>query len=107
MKEKSDWDIIGDWLEKKNAELNEKYPDCPVAIELRKAHREPCDINIDVGIDELAEVASLAFHGLMIEGAHHKQWCLEEILRIMGIDLEHARRYFNEYGYDWESGVPS
>jgi len=84
-----------------------KTLDCPVNIEVRKAHRESCDINIDVGIDELAEVASLAFHGLMIEGAHHKQWCLEEILRIMGIDLEHARRYFNEYGYDWESGVPS
>jgi len=49
----------------------------------------------------------LAHIGLFIDGGHHKQWFLEEILKALDVDLDELRAAYeqnSEYGA-WESGI--
>ena len=46
-----------------------------------------------------------------IDGAHHKQWLLDQLVRVLAVDYdEWVTRY--EYGedgaltYEWEEGIP-
>lgn len=43
-----------------------------------------------VDIDRALELAN---EGLHIDGAHHKQWYLEEILKALGADLPSEEEY--------------
>ncbi len=47
------------------------------------------------------EATNLALHALMTDGAHHKQWYLEQIVKVLGIDLEH---FESTTGYEIERG---
>jgi len=69
-------------------------------------------------------IKDLCTDGLSIDGAHHKQWHLEEILKLLGYDLkeislelckeeaedkgedskERFKKYNNE-GFWWEPGI--
>ena len=53
----------------------------------------------------LDEIKELATNGLLTDGAHHKQWFLEAILRTAGVDLEILLEGLLEDGYDWEPGI--
>lgn len=58
----------------------------------------------------IASIIELAKDGLMIDGAHHKQWYLEQILIEAGVDLKRFREELNEpddngFSYDWEEGI--
>ena len=48
----------------------------------------------------------LLVDGLIIDGGHHKQWFLEEALKLLGYDLVKLRKEMNERDYDWEDGIP-
>lgn len=74
---------------------------------------------------EKKEIKELCIEGLRIDGGHHKQWFLEEILKNLGYDLkkiskeickieareegDNFEEYWEEYNYDglfWEKGIP-
>jgi len=56
--------------------------------------------------DELeATILDYAINGLETDGAHHKQWYLEEIIKALGYDLATIRKEENAEGYDWEPGI--
>ena len=44
-------------------------------------------------------VKTLILNGLITDGAHHKQWYLEQIAKILGIDLK-------EELHGYEKGMP-
>src|SRR3990167_2918328 len=56
------------------------------------------------------EVEELAVDGLLTDGGHHKQWYLEKILKVIGVDLIKLRKELNtpnkkgDY-WDWEDGI--
>lgn len=56
---------------------------------------------------ELAEkIRELVKEALYTDGAHHKQWYLEEIGKLVGINLDELRvDMAEEYG-EWEPGKP-
>lgn len=57
-----------------------------------------------------ARIRELAIEGLLTDGEHHKQWYLEEILKVIRVDLDELRKELNtpdkdgDY-YDWEAGI--
>jgi hypothetical protein len=56
--------------------------------------------------DEIkAEIQDWAVGGLLIDGAHHKQWYLERILLSLGINLVEFKKEIQKDGYDWEKGI--
>ena len=50
-------------------------------------------------------VKELAINGLLTDGAHHKQWYLEEILKAIEVDLLELRKELQEDDYSWEEGI--
>lgn len=47
-----------------------------------------------------------AVSGLLVDGAHHKQWCLERVLEALGVDLAELRDTLEGMGYGWsEEGI--
>jgi hypothetical protein len=59
--------------------------------------------------ERLVEVYKLAIDGLGTDGDHHKQWFLEEILKVV-VGEENYDRIFKELGeendgYAWEPGI--
>lgn len=56
------------------------------------------------GARELA-TKELAIKGLLTDGAHHKQWYLEEILKAIGYDLKDIEKELEEDDYGWEKGI--
>lgn len=50
-------------------------------------------------------VKELAIKGLLTDESHHKQWYLEEILKVLGFDLAVIRKELQADGYDWEDGI--
>jgi len=50
-------------------------------------------------------IKSLCMDGLRTDGAHHKQWFLEEILKALGCNLEEVRQDRRVNGYEWEEGI--
>lgn len=47
------------------------------------------------------KIKKLAIEGLTTDGGHHKQWYLEEILKIVGYNTKELQKI-----YDWEEGIP-
>jgi len=54
---------------------------------------------------EYLEVIDLATNGLLTDGAHHKQWYLEQILIAFGADLDNLSKELKEEGYSWDRGI--
>lgn len=51
------------------------------------------------------KIVDLCLRGLYIDGGHHKQWFLEEILKlIIDVDSFNTLQYVKEMG-DWEDGI--
>jgi len=46
-----------------------------------------------------------AVSGLLTDGAHHKDWCIERVLETLGVDLVELRRELSRLDYDWEEGI--
>ena len=46
----------------------------------------------------------LAIDGLLTDGAHHKQWYLEQILVTLGVDLAQLAKDLGDEDY-WEPGI--
>ena len=51
-------------------------------------------------------VLNLIVHGLETDGAHHKQWYLEQIAIRLGFDLDEVRKHEQANDYDWDAGLP-
>jgi hypothetical protein len=50
----------------------------------------------------ISELAELALEGLTTDGAHHKQWYLEKMLKLLTPnDYEKTKEEFN-----WDEGIP-
>lgn len=52
----------------------------------------------------LDKITAALLHGLTTDGAHHKQYALEEALRLLTGD-EFAEKAYREF--QWERGIPS
>lgn len=55
------------------------------------------------------EIEKLCIDGLYTDGAHHKQWYLEQILAVLypeekGMDI--LREELAVDDYEWEEGIP-
>jgi len=48
------------------------------------------------------KIKNLVVEGLTTDGEHHKQWYLEQVLIILGVDLEDLRT--NGYTF-WDKGI--
>lgn len=50
-----------------------------------------------------------AVYGLCLDGEYHKQWCLEQVLESLGVDLRELRvalrEQFPNECVDWDAGV--
>ena len=51
------------------------------------------------------ELKELCISGLFTDGAHHKQWYLEEILKLLGFDLNKIRDELNTKDYYWDEAI--
>ena len=58
-------------------------------------------------MEDNENIVDFIVSGLMTDGAHHKQWYLEQILRrvINKEGIESLKETFAKRGYSWESGV--
>ena len=54
---------------------------------------------------KVEDAKELAVSGLLIDGGHHKQWYLEQVLKALGYDTRDIREGVNMQGYDWEDGI--
>lgn len=54
------------------------------------------------GIEKAKEYAVA---GLVTDGAHHKQWCLERVLEALGFDLAQLRANLKAEDYEWDEGI--
>lgn len=52
------------------------------------------------------KIKELCINGLLTDGHHHKQWYLEEILKVLDFNLKDIRKELNKDDYDWEDGIP-
>ena len=52
------------------------------------------------------DIYDLLTDALITDGAHHKQWYIEESLRKMGVNLEKLRKELKKENYAWEKGIP-
>jgi len=50
--------------------------------------------------EDVVKIASLCIDGLKTDGTHHKQWFLEQILEVMGVNVENWREKA-----EWDKGV--
>jgi hypothetical protein len=58
----------------------------------------------------MEKIIALATDGLLTDGGHHKQWYLEQILLMAGVDLNKLRKDLNTPDkngdwYDWDDGM--
>jgi len=51
------------------------------------------------------ELKGLCIGGLLTDGAHHKQWYLEEILKKLGFNIKEIKDELNEEDYYWDEGI--
>lgn len=49
---------------------------------------------------DFTQLVNLVIEGLCIDGGHHKQWYLEEVLRMLDKDVEKMREM-----HDWDKGI--
>ena len=56
-------------------------------------------------VQTIREIKKLCIEGLLTDGAHHKQWYLEEILKRLGFNLNQIRKELRKEDYDWEDGL--
>ena len=55
---------------------------------------------------KLDEVRELGVEALFTDGGHHKQWYIEEMLKLLGVDLQAMRiEQLEEDWCDWEPGI--
>lgn len=61
----------------------------------------------DVGYEEIAAMppgveraVQYAVCGLLTDGAHHKQWCLEEVLKSLGEDPRKIAASLPDYSFE-------
>jgi hypothetical protein len=45
-----------------------------------------------IDISGVKKVVNLAIDGLLVDGGHHKQWYLEEILKTFGVNLNELQK---------------
>lgn len=56
-------------------------------------------------IETIQKVEEWATAGLLTDMGHHKQYCLEQILIALGLDLGELRAKLLKDGYSWEPGI--
>lgn len=56
-------------------------------------------------LETVQKIEAWAIAGLLADGGHHKQYCLEQILIALGVDLEGFRTKLLKDDYDWEPGI--
>ena len=53
----------------------------------------------------IEKLQDLAMDGLLTDGGHHKQWYLEQIMEMLGINLDRLAEEFKLYDCEWEPGI--
>jgi hypothetical protein len=48
---------------------------------------------------------SYCISGLLTDGAHHKQWFLEQTLKALGVDIVVLTKIALDNDYGWEKGI--
>jgi hypothetical protein len=55
--------------------------------------------------DVITKIKDLSIDGLLTDGAHHKQWYLEQILTLLGVDLDRLDEELESLGGEREPGI--
>jgi len=55
---------------------------------------------------EKEKIKELCINGLLTDGSHHKQWYLEEILKVLGYKLPDIKEELEKQDYSWKYGIP-
>ena len=53
----------------------------------------------------IEKLQDLAMDGLLTDGGHHKQWYLEQIMEMLGINLDRLAEEFKLLDCEWEPGI--
>ena len=61
--------------------------------------------NNKVELEGFERAISMGVSGLLTDGGHHKQWIIEEMLKLLGVDLETLREILQKDNYDWDDGI--
>ena len=56
--------------------------------------------------DAIQKAKDLMIAALLMDGAHNKQWYLEEALKALGVDLDRLAEELRPLEYEWEPGIP-
>ena len=61
-------------------------------------------------IDELSRAISAALDVIWqwgsIDGTHHKQWCLDQVVRKLTLTEEGYNQWVKCFCYEWDEGTP-
>lgn len=64
------------------------------------------DIEMGLMFESLMKIAQLIVDYGMDDGAHHKQWLLDQILRVIARHDEIYKEFIEqEFGDDWDTGI--
>lgn len=55
---------------------------------------------------ESHKAVDLLIDALIQDGAHHKQWYIEQALKTLGYDLDVLKAELIAEDYEWEPGIP-
>ena len=79
---------------------------CGYTWETGRDGSHSCSVELEKSLKNLkAEIVSLAIDGLTTDGAHHKQWFLNEILSKLIVDNQEWDGLKETYGWD-EGRIP-
>jgi hypothetical protein len=56
-------------------------------------------------LDAIQKAKDLMIEALLTDGAHHKQWYLEEALKALDVDLDCLAAELRTDDYEWEPGI--
>lgn len=57
----------------------------------------------NINLNDINKITDLTINGLLIDGDHHKQWYLIEILKnLYGEKYNDIVDHYNYLGYSWE-----
>ena len=56
---------------------------------------------------KIEQIKELGVDALFTDGSHHKQWYIEEMLKLLGVDLKELEiEQLREGWPEWEPGIP-
>ena len=83
-----------------------------IAYDVLARQRAEADIDLNKSYEQVEalpsgkeKAAQYIVYGLLTDGAHHKQWCLERAYEALGYDPAAMHKQLSDLGYEAEEGI--